>query len=128
MRWYVQLFVQMQAWLIKYRVGMRHQEHKILFLNQQHYIPDSETILRQFSVSAEALGPYPVIAYGSFGVLGWRMAHNRFPPPGYVEPRITLDYNESGVQVTSMHRYIKINPRAKPLTAQKIRECQTRTW
>jgi arabinofuranosyltransferase len=128
MRWYVQPFDQMQAWLIKYRVGMRHQEHKIFFLNQQHYIPDSETILRQFSVSAEALGPYPVIAYGSVGVLGWRMAHNRFPPPGYVEPRITLDYNESGVQVTSMHRYIKINPRAKPLTAQKIRECQTRTW
>jgi arabinofuranosyltransferase len=135
MRWYVQPFDQMQAWLIKYRVGMRHQEHKIFFLNQQHYIPDSETILRQFSVSAEALGPYPVIAYGSVGVLGWRMAHNRFPPPGYVEcftpnvePRITLYYNESGVQVTSMHRYIKINPRAKPLTAQKIRECQTRTW
>ena len=135
MRWYAQPFDEMQAWLIKHRVGMRHQEHKIFFLNQQHRIPDRETILRQFSVSAEALGPYPVIAYGSVGVLGWRMAHNRFPPPGYVEcftpnvePRITLDYNEGGVQVTSIHRYIKINPRAEPLTAQKIRECQTRTW
>ena len=63
------------------------------------------------------------------------MAHDRFPHPSYVEcftpdvePRITLDYNEGGVQVTSMHRYIKINPRGKQLTAQKIRECETRTW
>ena len=63
------------------------------------------------------------------------MAHDRIPPPGYaecfspnVEPRVSLDYYESKQQVTSMRRYIRISPRAEPLTAQKIRECETRAW
>lgn len=162
--WYAQPFDQMQAWLIEHRVCMRHQEHKIFVFNQQHYIPERETILRQFSANSAAAGAYPVIAYGSVGVLGWRMApiniidttglndyvvarnpvaphqsrmmaHDRIPPAGYaecfspnVEPRVSLDYYESKQQMTSMRRYIRISPRAEPLTAEKIRECESRTW
>ena len=164
--WYAQPFDEMQAWLIEHRVCMRHQEHKIFFLHQQNLYPTRSVILRQFNTknNAEAIGEYPVHAYGSVGVLGWRlapiniidtvglndyviarnplppgqsrmMAHDRVPPPGYVscfasnvEPRITIDYDDSGQQVTSMRRYIRISPRSEPLTAEKIRKCESRVW
>ena len=127
-------------------------------------LPICEVILRQFASSIDAVGPYPVIAYGSVGVLGWRMApiniidmlglndyviarnpvalhqsrmmgHDRIPPSGYVEcfspnvePRITLNYDQTGRQTTTMRRYVSISPRPQPLTPAKIRECETRPW
>ncbi len=164
--WYAQPFDEMQAWLIEHRVCMRHQEHKIFFLHQQNLYPTRSVILRQFNTktNAEAMGEYPIHAYGSVGVLGWRMApiniidtqglndyviartplgpdqsrmmaHDRVAAPGYVEcfapniwPRIRLDYDESGQQVNSLHRYISISPRDEPMTAERIRGCETRVW
>ncbi len=113
---YVQVFDNVQNWLIGHYVGNRHQEHKAFYLYQiDYYPPRSRGIL--LSESSD-----PVVVAGPVGVPAWvlpttniidwyglndsviarnpvdparfrRMAHDRYPPAGYVpcfQPNLKL--------------------------------------
>jgi arabinofuranosyltransferase len=156
LRFYGRLFDSLQQWLIVRHVGMRHQEHKVFHESQLRRYPPREVGRRfgrdGFAVSVEmAIGVYgwvlpnvAVIDY--FGLTdhviartparpddprvrdrlppllrGKRlMAHERQPPPGYVEC-FEPDLRVIGGRVVR-------RPRAVPLTAERIRACESRDW
>ncbi|MCI0406674.1 MAG: hypothetical protein L0Z48_04515 [candidate division Zixibacteria bacterium] len=104
---YTKPFDSLQEWLIKHLVCIRHQEHKI-FYEYHKWLYPSRTEGEKFQ-----LGTFPVLATATVGVPGWAlphavildelglndyviarspfrkeerlMAHERLPPPGYVE-------------------------------------------
>ncbi len=107
LRWYAEPFDDLQRWLISRHICMRHQEHKVFYEYHRNAYPPRE--------KGEQIRPggYPILASGTVGVPGWvlphvaildqyglndyviarspyrrqhrLMAHDRFPPPGYVE-------------------------------------------
>jgi arabinofuranosyltransferase len=109
LRLYAAAFDNLQAWLIKHAVCMRHQEHKIYYEYMTRTLPS-----REEGAQIEWDG-YPVHVSASVGVVGWVlpnvavidklglndyviartpvfapnenriMAHDRRSPPGYVE-------------------------------------------
>jgi len=137
---YFRLHDAMQFWLIDHFVCMRHQEHKVF-----HESLIGALVSRDEGLRMDPAG-YPVIALSNVGVAGWAlphvaiidlfglndrviarnpaarphrfMAHDRKPPPGYAEcflPNVRLE-NWSAV----------VEERHTPLTADMIRECETR--
>ena len=132
-----------QAWLARRRVCVRHQEHKVFWQHQIRELPTrSEGSVIGWDQRA-------VTVRGAVGVPGWvlpevavidefglndrvvarnprpryrirRMAHDRVPPPGYVECfRPNLEIRD-GV----MH----VEVREPPLSDQEIRACESRDW
>jgi len=108
LQWYAQPFDGLQAWLIERHVCMRHQEHKVFYRFLTSQYPE-----RSLELPAKA-GAFPVAACLSTGVPGWvfprvavldafglndyviarhkpyprrfrLMAHDRYPPAGYME-------------------------------------------
>ncbi len=137
---YFRLFDDLQSWLIVRGICMRHQEHKLFTELMLRSVPP-----REIGKTFEA-GEYPVLMFTAVGVVSWSLprvnildtfglndyvvarnpdlrpgntiAHERQPPPGYVEcflPNIQL---QRGV-LTRI-------PRPEELTAERIRDCEAR--
>lgn len=132
-----------QARLIASYVGVRHQEHKVFLQSQQRWLPRRELGARI------AWSERAVFALGSVGMPGWvlpevaiidefglndaviarnpivsssarRMAHDRAPPPGYVEcfrPNLRIE----------ARRAVLVR-RLAPLRDEDIRACEARNW
>jgi arabinofuranosyltransferase len=139
---YTRLFDELQAWLIPHYVGMRHQEHKAFYQYQLSIYPPREMGLL---IAPEG---NPVIVVGPVGVPAWvlptvniidtyglndrvvaqnpvdparfrRMAHERYPPLGYVEcfqPNVKLVADN------------KVVIGERTLTPDTIIDCETRPW
>lgn len=113
---YTEAFDSLQEWLIKRLICIRHQEHKIFYEYHTWLYPS-----RAKGKNIQG-GTFPVLASGTVGVPGWAlphvvildelglndyviarspfrrterlMAHERVPPPGYVEsfqPNVLVD-------------------------------------
>lgn len=140
MRWYAELFDNLQSWLILHHVGMRHQEHKVFWKYQALIFPS-----RQEGSGIPPDG-YPTFLAPAVGVPGWvmphvnildthglndyviartpvpvgrvrLMAHSRQAPPGYLEgfrPNVSL--TREGLVVSK---------REPPLTKQDIIQFET---
>jgi arabinofuranosyltransferase len=143
-RWYGAAWDDLERWLIRHLVGLRHQEHKIFGELQVARFPS-----REIGIKLPADG-HPVLAYHTVGVPGWvlpnvaiidwfglndaviarakplretsearQMAHDRGPPEGYVEcfrPNVFV----------RKKRGFSLLARAEALTADEIRVCETR--
>jgi arabinofuranosyltransferase len=107
LRWYTEVFDDLQGWLIKHHICMRHQEHKVFYEFHKNAYPP-----REEGEKIKGDG-HPVLATATVGVPGWvlphvaildqfglndyviarspfhartrLMAHDRVAPPGYVE-------------------------------------------
>jgi arabinofuranosyltransferase len=141
LRRYARQFDRLQTWMMARHVGTRHQEHKVFWLDQIGFFPTREQGSK-ISWGQRALTPMNTV-----GVPGWTMpevafldihglndrviarnpvgdppairlmAHERTPPPGYIDcfqPNLTLD---AGRKVT-------IIPRKTPLSDAEIRRCE----
>lgn len=142
-RWYANVFDDLQSWLILHHAGMRHQEHKIFWKFQVHIFPSRE--------EGSSIPPdgYPVFPAPAVGVPAWvmphvnimdthglndrviarmpvpaekvrLMAHSRQPPRGYIEsfrPNVAL--TGEGL-ITSA--------RQAPLTEREIVELEAYWW
>lgn len=139
---YVELFDDLQFWLDEHRVGRRSQAHKVFYERQvERFPPRSIGMLLSPNT-------YPVMSYAAVGVASWalpttniidtlglndyviarnpidpnnlrKMAHERFPPPGYVEcfePNVALLVKDKLLVI--QHK----------LTAERILECESRPW
>ncbi len=144
----VKVFDENQKWLSSHFVGIRYQKHKFFCIDQVYKFP-----LRNDTASFEGLG-YPVFDTASVGVMGWvfpnfaiidvlglndfviarnpnrkevrMMAHERMPPPGYIEcfrPNVTFVLNK----VSGAYRPVII-ARDVQLTANDIVECEKKPW
>jgi arabinofuranosyltransferase len=136
---------ELQAWLIRHHVGMRHQEHKVFY----------EWMTKLWGTREEGSrirwDQRAVVALWTVGVAGWvlpevaiidrfglndrviarapprhgdagdrLMAHERQPPPGYIECfRPNLRPGGGRIQV---------DRRILPLTDDEIRACESRDW
>jgi arabinofuranosyltransferase len=133
-----------QATLIGHAIGVRHQEHKICLAWMSGRLPS-----RQEGAKISWSGR-PVMATDGVGLVGWVlphvaivdrlglndrviartplpasgrsgiMAHERQPPPGYVEcfmPNVHVHEGE-----------VRVRPRPVPLTDDRIRACESRDW
>jgi len=140
LRWYGEMFDNLQFWLIRHHVCSRYQEHKVFYEYLMRWYPTRE--------EGGRIGPegYPVMAKGSVGIPGWvfphvaiidrmglndyviarydymareerLMAHDRVPPPGYIESFMP------NVVVAEMQT-ITMAPRPQPLTAGAIMKCE----
>lgn len=136
---------ELQAWLIVRHVGMRHQEHAIFH----------ESVVASLPSRAEgsriSWDGRPVLAWSTVGVVGWvlphvaiidqfglndrviarapprstsnanrLMAHDRMPPAGYVvcfRPNVRM-----------VRKQALVVARARPLTDDEIRACESRAW
>ncbi|CAA9294269.1 MAG: hypothetical protein AVDCRST_MAG93-4136, partial [uncultured Chloroflexia bacterium] len=135
---YLRLYDDMQSWLIGHAVGMRHQEHKLFHELLVRVLPTREQGL---AMNAEG---FLVTANPNVGVIAWVlpkvnvidtlglndyviarvpvdsstgfMAHERHPPPGYVE------CFAPNVEVIDLQ--LLVHPRPVELTADKIAECE----
>jgi arabinofuranosyltransferase len=142
LRWYGAAWDDLEGWLIRHLVGLRHQEHKIFGEFQVARFPPRAT-------GAQISGDgHPVLLYHTIGVPGWvlpnvavldwfglndaviahakptreasedrQMAHDRGPPPGYFEcfrPNVFVRKKQG----------LTMRPRAHPLTAGEIRACE----
>lgn len=132
-----------QAWLIERHVGMRHQEHKALYEEFLHFWPSREVGSRL------RWAERPVLAGRTVGMASWvypevaiidllglndrviartpvrgggmrLMAHERQPPPGYVEC-----FRPNGRWTGRRFEFVS---RARPLTDAEIRACEARAW
>ena len=140
---YVARFDALQAWLVPHYVGMRQEEHKAFYAHQAAVFPP-----RPDGRQAAAGPDQPVLAFDAVGVPGWvlpdvaiidilglndrtiaryrgpspdqnsRMAHDRVPPPHYV------DCFQPNVRIVKRH--VVIVPRAVALTQDRIRQCEDR--
>ncbi len=147
--YYVEIFDELQHWLIGHSVGMRHQEHKIFLQFMAAKAPERS---HRWGEAERMDDDYPVLAAPCVGVLGWRlpniaiidthglndyvvarspvpgdreqrqMAHSRVPPPGYLacfEPNVTGRYDSGKPELL-------IRKRERPMTAERIRACEKR--
>jgi arabinofuranosyltransferase len=140
-RFYARAFDSLQAWLIDHSVCERHHAHKGFI---EHYAPLIPSRENGATLGWETR---PVYAVGSVGIVSWRfphlavidvlglndyvtarhprqrypdrhMAHDREPPPGYVEcfrPNVIGDLSK-----------IRIYERRRPLTDEQILGCERR--
>lgn len=140
---YTRLFDATQAWLIERMICVRHREHQLFWWQQLADSPSRKEGLALPSTD------FPIAAGGTVGVPSWvlprvnildllglndrvvarnphlrgtrrTMAHDRQPPPGYVECfRPNFDWTK---------RPLSVLRRRRPLDAQEIRECERRFW
>ena len=139
-RWYARMYDGLQKWLIERSVCRRRQEHAAFEKYQRKCYPFER------NVAIPHTGDHAVLPVGTVGVPGWllggihlidvkglndyvvartpsprpsgerRMAHDRFPPPGYVECFRYNVYRTAGG--------IRIRERARPLSPREICECE----
>ncbi len=143
LRPYVDLFDDLEAWLIPHGVGVRQFEHKTYLEMQRDRWPTREV------GSKFQWRDYPILFQNTVGVPGWtlpevaiideyglndaviartpvtkdrakdrRMAHDRSPPPGYVDcfdPN--LAHGARSGEVTT-------RPHKQPMTDERIRRCE----
>ncbi len=136
---------ELQTWLIRHHVGMRHQEHKVFWEHTVRTLPTREEGARI------AWSQRAVHASATVGIVGWvvpnvaiidtfglndrvvahapsrshdnekrLMAHDRRPPPGYVRcfrPNLRFERGRAVVR-----------RRSAPLTDDEIRACESRAW
>ena len=144
LRWYADAWDELEGWLIDHFVGLRHQEHKVLVQDRRAHLPSREVGLRipaeGFPVlAAQVVGVagwvLPRVAildfYGLNDAVIARtpapalrsqnrvMAHDRVPPPGYLEC-FRPDFFEIA---TGDLAYA---PREVALTEAEIRGCEER--
>lgn len=136
----LRFYDRQQAWLISHMVCTRYQEHKTFYLHLIQVMPSREQGMAMPSDG------FPVITTGYAGVLSWvlpkanvidllglndyvvarnptsdvpiAMAHERRPPPGYVEcfaPNVAIQ-----------DKRIVVRPRTVPLVADSIVSCERR--
>lgn len=140
-RWYAEGFDRLQHWLIRHWVCVRHQEHKVFWETQvARYPPRDES-------RALPEERFPVLTADAVGMPSWvfphmaildrkglndlviarspvrptrrrQMAHERRPPPGYIE------CFEPNIRVSDGQVYAA--RRKTPLTADAIRACEAR--
>lgn len=139
---YVQLFDDVQTWLIDHEVGTRVQEHSLFHEYQLRLFPPREIGLRL------ANDAHPVIVSGGVGVPGWvlpttaiidthglndyvvarnpvlsagerRMAHDRYPPAGYV------DCFQPNLQLVGNNKIVVAHHN---LDAEQIAACEAAYW
>lgn len=139
-------FDSMQAWLISHSVCMRHQEHKVFYLDLVESIFPSREQGRGIAGDG-----YPVVVFPCVGVLGWvfpniniidefglndyviarqppaaglerALAHDRRPPPGYAEAF------KPNVILYPYYKTASVQPRESELTAEEIRAAETKHW
>jgi arabinofuranosyltransferase len=141
-RWYAEAWDELQGFLIRRFVGLRHQSHVNFVAGQIATYPTREEGL--------AMDPsgFPVHTAAAVGGAGWtlphvavidklglndavaarsptkhsgqwnrKMAHERYAPPGYLE---CFDPN---VRVAAGN--VIVRPRAEPLTAERIEACES---
>jgi arabinofuranosyltransferase len=142
LRPYVEAFDDLQSWLIPRHICIRHQEHKVYYQYLERVVDDRRA-------ERPPSGSFPVVVTGSPGVVSWRMprsniidigglndrviarmpmrhvvfhkmAHDREPPPGYLEC-----FRPTAFHVSER---ISFRTRDRPLTAADIRACERRTW
>jgi arabinofuranosyltransferase len=139
---YVRWFDNLQFWLIERSVCARHQEHKVFHKYQtQRYPSRSKGILLSSAT-------HPVMALGTVGVPGWmlptvniidtnglndrvvarnpipsghtrEMAHDRYPPAGYVE------CFKPNVKFVAGNKLVVAE---RQLTNEDIVACENRKW
>jgi len=136
-RWYAESFDSLQSWLIEHHICMRHQEHKVFYEFLSSRFPK-----RSLQIPAQA-GEFPIAAFQSVGVPGWvfpraaildgwglndyviarhkarpsrirYMAHDRFPPQGYIAS-FSINY---GMMVNQSSGFIH---REFEITAEEIK-------
>jgi arabinofuranosyltransferase len=141
LRRYVETFDELQAWLIPHAICIRWQEHRRFFDSIVARYPPREAGLKV------PVSDHPVLAVSAVGLVGWnaprvaiidrlglndyviarskvaeqayrKMAHDRHPPPGYVE------CFEPNVSYTPSAFFVA--PRAAPLTDAAIEACEAR--
>jgi arabinofuranosyltransferase len=135
---YLRSYDDMQSWLIGHAVGMRHQEHKLFHELLVRVLPTREQGLamsdEEFLVTANpnvgviawvlpkvnvidtlGLNDYVIARVPVDSAAGF-MAHERHPPPGYVE------CFAPNVEVIDLQ--LLVHPRPVELTADKIAECE----
>lgn len=134
-----------QSWLTAHFIGLRHQEHKVFLEAQERRCPTREegeripwsdrdvlvegvvgvpgwtlpnvAVIDSFGLNDRTIARRPVVARSNESR---RMAHDRTPPPGYVDcfrPNVTV---EGGKAI--------VRPRPAPLTDEEIRSCESRDW
>jgi arabinofuranosyltransferase len=141
----VALWDEWQEWLIRRFVCVRWHEHREF---ERHY---RALLPQRLGRSELGPDPAPLLAIRSVGIAGWMlpdayvidefglndrvvartpapsartqrlMAHDRAPPPGYVEcfrPNLSLRAG-GGVEA---------HPRAEPLSAERIEQCEQTWW
>ncbi|MEW5795244.1 MAG: hypothetical protein AB1772_02685 [Candidatus Zixiibacteriota bacterium] len=125
-RWYAQTFDELQFWLIKHHVCMRHQEHKVFYEYFKARFPERSL------ASPPLAGEFPIAAFQSVGVPGWvfpkvaiidafglndyviarhkvkphkfrLMAHDRYPPKAYLES-FSLNYGMMSDETAGFYR------------------------
>jgi arabinofuranosyltransferase len=140
---YFQLFDDIQSWLIKHRVCIRHQEHKILALERAGFYPSRE---RGLLISPDG---HPVYVASSVGVISWRfptvnvidwlglndyviarnpvdparsrqIAHDRFPPVGYTQ------CFQPNLKIVADNKFVIAQRQADADTV--IKDCERRIW
>lgn len=133
------VFDAQQEWLIRHLVCQRHQQHKMIRLELSAQLPPRS------EGSKVSWDSRPIQAWGVVGVMGWtfpnlgiidtlglndrvvahgpivdenerKMAHDRMPPPGYVE------CFRPNFMVGNPWREV---PRDPPLTDDDIRRCES---
>jgi len=138
--WYARLFDRTQFWLIEHFVCVRHQEHKVNLAFVQSLFPSRE---RGQQIGSDG---YPVMSFPAVGYGSWvlphvsfldthglndrfvarnpippgasrAMAHDRQPPPGYLE---CFDPNVYLLE----RQQVRVTRRRRPLTASGIRACE----
>ena len=141
-RAYARVFDQMQDWLVTHYVCVRHHGHRYFWSHQAANCPSRTQGLQMSSAG------YPVLSTYTVGILGWvlpkvniidqhglndyviartphpsylarRMAHEHYPPAGYVESF------KPNVQI--VQKKIVVTPRQQELGAADIVALE-RTW
>jgi len=136
-KWYAEGFDGLQSWLIERDVCMRHQEHKVFYEFLSSRYPERSQWVPPLA------GEFPIAAFQSVGVPGWAfprvaildawglndyviarhkerphriryMAHDRFPPQGYLES-FSLNYGMLANQSAGFFR------REIEMTAEEIK-------
>jgi len=140
-RHYVEIFDQMQLWLISHGICIRHQEHKVFAKYFRQQMPPRKL------GEKEKFEKFSILEISSPGYLGWVfphlmildtlglndyvvartpafdkrfrfMAHERHAPEAYLqcfEPNVSINWPRGEV---------RLNSREKPLTAEKISQCE----
>jgi len=134
---------ELERWLVRRHVGLRHQEHKVLYEHLGRVLPSREQGARWFAGEEN-----PVVVSVSVGMVGWvfpnahvidplglndavvarspvasdglrAMAHERRPPPGY------LDAFRPELRIGADFQLMKTE-RGAPLRDDEIREIERR--
>jgi arabinofuranosyltransferase len=134
---YVATVDSLETWLVKRSIAVRHREHQVFFRDASAHLPTREEGERLhypdtpvWAASSVGIGAWTMPHVAVLDTLGLNdyfvartpvadrraMAHDRHPPPGYVEcfePNIAVQ-----------RRALVHTARRTPLTAERVRRCE----